>query len=112
MDYMKILPERLLKRRVSMESLGVMEAAWHYEDAMEAIDIIAQEDIVILGGDVLVANSDLLQYTYDSWYMSDDLLVKENCRNISIEKAREYINWYLAKFGQGFLYSLVCAEYK
>ena len=50
--YRKRLPDDLCERGVFLDSLGIWEYAWKYEDIIKVIEYIEKNDMFILGGDV------------------------------------------------------------
>ncbi len=100
----EFLPQELLSVGINLESLGIGEIAWKYEDALVVIDFIFRKGYPILGGDVYVYNKDTVEITCDSWYL-DETDSKDFIQD-SKNKAIEYINNYSTLNGVNYVYSI------
>ena len=63
-----ILPETLLLRAKSLESLVLQENAWTKNDALELLAQLEGTDVAVLGGDVYSVSSGRLEPSYESWF--------------------------------------------
>ena len=102
--YRKRLPDDLCERGVFLDSLGIWEYAWKYEDIIKDKEYIEKNDMFILGGDVYRITENSIEALGDNWYI-------ESVRNIkpkdSIDETMKYINDYYVKNGNQYIYSLV-----
>ena len=84
------IPEQLKGKEISLNSIGLIEVAWKYEDALVLIEYYEKNRIFILGGDVLVKEGNEYRHNYDNWYLDKYL---GNYKD-SFNKAKEYITSY------------------
>lgn len=79
--------------------------AWKIDDAVEILGYLANNDLVIVGGDIL---TDCAEYTNDNWYYNPNPNF-ERSQNVKygLERSCEYITWYREKFGNDFLVLIV-----
>jgi hypothetical protein len=104
----QLLPADLLERGVSLDYMGIDEFAWNWQDILIVIDYFLNNHVFLSGGDVYSAVNGTLRPTGDNWYInkssylstSNDL---EKSRNVSID----FINKYVEKNGENFLFSVV-----
>ena len=102
------LPPELIERSKSLVSLGFHEYAWYYIAALEVIDILVKAKIIILGGDVYIYENNVLKTIWDDWYFNpSELKPKEEEINNSGKKARDYIQSYVKRNGEQYLFSIV-----
>jgi hypothetical protein len=85
--------ERLLATKgVSLHQLGLREIALHRADALTAVEILHQQSIPILGGDVYFVLKDRTEPAYASWHCdprAGERVVDYIAR--SCDDARKYI---------------------
>lgn len=99
----KYIPSNLINKGINIKELvGGDTLAWNYEDIMKIIDILGENEVTILGGDVL---NQEISYTGDNWGY-DHLDSKE-----SIEKTKSYIEDYHHRLGNDYYYVLVFKKY-
>lgn len=81
------------------------EIAWHASDVPSLFEYASKESRVILGGDVVTLQG---VYTYDNWYyeVTNEQSVSAAVRE-SIITAEKYINSYIQRNGNQFLFVLV-----
>ena len=99
-------PEELLDAAYSLQAVQVNEVAWRYEDALQAIQAIADAHYAILGGDVYREEHDQLVSTYDSWYLNQQELAWDDFVKESRKKALSYIEMYSRRNGEKYYYTL------
>jgi hypothetical protein len=87
--------DSILDLGVSLESIGIKNWALNKTDALNAIKMLENSRIPVLGGDVYKLVGNAVEQTYDNWYCNqeagesnDDFL----CR--SLNTARKYIDDY------------------
>ena len=52
-----ILPQSLLSRGIFLkDKIGVYEIGWKFDDVIKVLDIIKEQEMVMLGGDVCELN--------------------------------------------------------
>lgn len=101
-------PMDLLDSGCSLQSVGVSEIAWPYEDAIKVIKFLTSRGYAILGGDVYLRSDGKLTSTCDSWYATKDMSMPwEQFVVESMRIAVSYIELYHERNGGGFLYSIV-----
>lgn len=97
--------QELLKTGYNLTAIGISEIAWKCEDALNAINFLADRGYAILGGDVYMLNNGDIEPTCDSWY------INKSANKCFIDQSRkaaiEYITQYTSKNGDGFVYSIV-----
>ncbi|MCB9008160.1 MAG: hypothetical protein H6656_12465 [Ardenticatenaceae bacterium] len=89
----------LLRKGVDLsEPLGVNNFAWYFKDALQVINWCGQNDIAVVGGDVIERlETGKLSYTYDNWYMDSDASAK---RAEFVIKSIEFANQKITFFKQ------------
>lgn len=81
------------------------ELAWQASDVSYLLEYASKENLVILGGDVVTLQG---VYTYDNWYYEvANLQSAETAVHESIATARKYVNDYVQRNGNEFLFVLV-----
>lgn len=78
------------------------ERAWRVCDIPDVLEYVRSENLVILGGDVITPQE---KHTYDNWYynISHSLTIEENVQ-ASIDLTRSYIDAYVRKNGNNYLF--------
>ncbi|MBO5443260.1 MAG: hypothetical protein J6A33_05685 [Alphaproteobacteria bacterium] len=83
------IPYVIQSKAISLNPIGVSGDAFSYPDTITLLSFCKDNNIAILGGDVLAINNDKISYTYDNWYINTEKyssyseLVKESY-NISL----------------------------
>ncbi len=81
------------------------ELAWWASDVPCLLEYAAKENLVILGGDVVTLQG---VYTYDNWYYEvTNLQSVKTAIHGSIATAGKYVNDYVQRNGNEFLFVLV-----
>lgn len=107
----KLVPQSIYEKGVDLEPyLGVKEVAWDIDNAVKVIDILTKQKYFILGGDVYSIKNQLVQPTYDNWYILKEKYI-ENVNGTG-DKAKEYILDHYKKNGGSYLYSIILDAYK
>ncbi len=89
------LPEKILKNGINLEYIGVSNIAFERKYIPDILKYLIENDIAILGGDVLDDKTWEYGYNYDNWYLdNNDSKSWINYVSNSIEKAKKYINSY------------------
>ena len=105
--FQKHLPHELIQRAISLEEIGVDEYAWMWGDALEVIQALGSQGILILGGDVYSVSGGRASPTYDNWYVNPSNLVPTS---EDIRKAQQlsdsYVRTYAAQHGNTYYYSI------
>jgi len=104
-----IVPIDMVKKSISLKNIGINELAWHGKDAIEAIEYLSKNRTLILGGDVYIISEQKIKLTYDNWYYIP-VESRPHQENIDAakEKAISYIQHFMRKNGNDYLYSIVC----
>ena len=78
---------------------------WKIDDAIETLGHLANNDLVIVGGDIL---TNCMEYTNDNWYYNPNPIF-ERSQNVKygLKRSCEYITWYRQKFGDDFFVLIV-----
>jgi hypothetical protein len=103
-----LIPSELMAASISLESIGINEYVWKWKDALRVIEIIVNNRMPILGGDVYNYMGDVIKGTGDSWFIkrkhneSLELFVER-----SKDSANEYIKAYTEKNGNSYYFSIV-----
>jgi hypothetical protein len=101
------IPVEIKKAGVWLEEpLGAKEWAWPYSEAMKLVEYLTNHDFVILGGEVLEKNNEL-EYETSSWShnIEKKKIWSQNVRE-SKSKALKYIDFFHAKNGERYLYTI------
>jgi hypothetical protein len=95
------------------DKVGVNEWAFPYNEARILLNYLSENGNMILGGDVLKADSNSLSYNFDNWYYNQDKSKskEENIKN-SYLKAIMYLDTYNKKNGNSYLYVIVFKSIK
>ena len=100
---LQVLPDELFKQGILLEkSVGVKEIAWGYPAIIKVIAVIKKNNLIILGGDVYINKNGQIDFSYDSWFVTNSVSVDE-----AASKARKYIINYYNKNGSEYIYSLI-----
>jgi hypothetical protein len=98
------IPDDYKNKQVFLNSLGVKGFAWDKETIISFLKDKRLDNVIILGGDVLICENGKLRYTYDNWYIGDKNIQEshlEYCKR-SKEEALNYIINYPDKAGTLF----------
>ncbi len=78
---------------VSLESIGVDNYALSRADSLRLLNLLKEQQVSILGGDVYASKCGQLLLTYDNWYSDKDAFETEEsfCAR-SISEAEKYIS--------------------
>lgn len=106
------LPEDLYRTaRPAGGELHNFELTWRYQDALKVAQILYEHACVILGGGVYEEVGDLLEATYDSWYVIRE---KNSSWQDYVQQAYVKTNSYLhlmySRNGDKFFYSFTIQE--
>ena len=97
--------ELIIKQGIIPQKISTNELAWRIDDINAILMWIAENNRVVLGGDVLDAKK---EYTYDNWYYNYDYTIPLFSNvNDSITKAKEYISNYITLNGSNYYIVLV-----
>jgi hypothetical protein len=102
------VPEDFKKKGIWLEEqLGTKQWAWHSGEAIKLVEYLTNHDFVILGGDVLEIKNCGLEYETSGWYYNPQKIKNwsENVKE-SKYKAMKYIEFFHAKNGDGYLYTI------
>ena len=79
--------------------------AWKIDDAVDVLRYLANQNLIILGGDILTNRA---EYTNDNWYYNTNPNLEriQNVKN-GLECSCEYVTWYRQKYGNDFLVLIV-----
>ena len=91
---MGVFLEELILNALDLRSVGINEFAWRYENVLEVIESLCDNNCIILGGDVykIEDKDSFVSSTGDSWYYNKG--DSENDGVESCKKATEYIENY------------------
>lgn len=65
------IPKNLIDLAIPLDdTVHVLELAWAYENVLQLIHLLHQNQIGILGGDVYEKVGDKVEITYDNWYFN------------------------------------------
>ena len=104
----RVIPPRLLDSHKSLESIGFTGYAWCSKEVITVLDILLNNRVPILGGDVISNVGGTLKSTFDSWSINpDDFSSLEDFLIVSHQKTKEYINAYIQRNGDDFIFSIV-----
>jgi hypothetical protein len=107
-DLPKRFPCELYESAISLQSIGLEELAWKYEDAKKVAECLCSQNYAILGGDVYSFEKEKLVPTYDNWYFEKEAsFSKEEYILKSKERAILFINSYSYRHGKDYYYALV-----
>ncbi len=100
-----IIPKELLENGYDLDMLGISEIAWKKKEILLIIQLLQENKIPILGGDVYSIKGGKVILTYDNWFTINDNSV--NFISNSFDNAILYITNYEKRNGNNFIYSLV-----
>lgn len=90
---------------ITSTSLGYGNVAWKITDCTTILNLMKENGIYVLGGDVLNLQR---RYIYAMWtYQRDQSLSYEENARLSADKAIEYITWFMSKIGNEYLIAIV-----
>lgn len=72
------------------EELGTDDPIWKYQDYRDVLEMCRLENIVILGGDIIVHKNGVYEYESSSWYYNGESVTE------SITVANNYLSTYPA----------------
>jgi hypothetical protein len=85
----------LAEQGVSLDSLGSKEVALDRRNALEAVKLLAEDRIPILGGDVYFYHEGRMTVAYANWYTEREADESEGVYlQRSWEKAKDYISHF------------------
>lgn len=104
----KLLPQELIDKGVHLGMIGVDDFAWKWQDALLIIEYLHRKEIFILGGDVYTPSGNRIRPLGDGWYATKTgyLPTANEIENSRI-KSLEYINTYVKRNGEDFLFAIV-----
>lgn len=106
-------PKFLMENAVDLKEVGVYNFAWKSKEAVEAIEFLADNGFIILGGDVFSLNNEDIESTGDSWYFENKNEREKAAINKSKEKAVSYIKKYTNRnVDKEYIYSIVFEDLK
>ncbi len=100
-----VISNELLKKGISLLSLGINEYAWDKDNIKEIFEELSKRKIGILGGDVYKIENENIKMTFDSWYMNKDS--SEEFYQKSKLRALRYIEDYEKNNCGEFIYTIV-----
>lgn len=105
------LRQKILKKSIPLEKFGINDFSWEKIDAIEMINLIQNEKIGILGGDVYRLEKDRLISTYDNWFFEPEAEESINSFNLRSKKESiKYIENYPIEPGEKILFAIVFTE--
>jgi hypothetical protein len=105
------IKKKIFQKSISLEAYGLNELAWEKEDAKYLINLIMDDKIGILGGDVYRLISNHLEPLYDNWACEPikSETEKEYYRRSKIESLN-YIKNYFVPPGENIIFSITFTE--
>ena len=100
-----IIPKELLEKGYDLDVLGISEIAWKRKEIFLIIQLLQENKIPVLGGDVYSIKGGKIMLTYDSWFTNNDNGFDFISK--SLDNAILYIANYENRNGNDFIYSLV-----
>lgn len=101
-------PKFLLELAVDLKERGIYNFAWKSKEAITAIEFLASNEFIILGGDVFSLDNELIESTGDSWYFESKNVKEKDAINKSKEQAISYIRQYTNRnIDKEYIYSIV-----
>lgn len=100
-----IIPKELLGKGYDLDVLGISEIAWKRKEIFLIIQLLQENKIPVLGGDVYSIKGEKIMLTYDSWFTNNDNGLDFISK--SLDNAILYIANYENRNGNNFIYSLV-----
>jgi hypothetical protein len=101
-------PLFLLKNAIDLKEIGIFNIAWRSKETLAAIEFLANQNFVILGGDVFSLDNEDIESTGDSWYFEIKSVKDKETINKSKEKAILYIKQYTKKnVDKEYIYSIL-----
>lgn len=99
-----VLSSEIIQKGYNLMSLGVDEYAWDMLSIKTILEILAKEQIAVLGGDVYEISGGKIEMTFDSWYIDEDGSV--DFYDKSKKVALEYIQKYEDNNSGKYIYSI------
>ncbi len=111
-DNASVFPKEIMDKAFDLSHKGLNEIAWKRDDAILAVNFLADKGYVILGGDVFKLGENDIEYPNgDSWYIGKKGSIEwKQYVNESKEKAISYINFYSKRNGDGYCYGIVYTD--
>lgn len=98
----------ILNKGIDLSDIGINDYAYSWNCIDNILAEIEKLQLTILGGDVYSIVEGELILTFDSWYYT--MIGTSSDYSLSIDKAREYIEYYLDQNGENFYFSFVLKE--
>jgi hypothetical protein len=93
MDQNLNVADKILSIGISLEeSMGIKNWALTSEQAFDALKKLKENNIGILGIDVLFIQDNVIDFIYDFWGYEKDCTASPDFLNESVQQAYEYIN--------------------
>ncbi len=104
----RLLPQEILDRGIYLGTIGIDDFAWKWQDALLVIEYLSLKKTFILGGDVYAPRANRIRPIGDGWYATKSgyLPTFDEIEN-SRTKGLEYINKYVERNGDDFLFAIV-----
>src|ERR1700719_2880953 len=100
--------DKIIEKAISLKKYGVNDLAWSREDALNLIELIMEDKIGVLGGDVYKITADRLVPLYDNWSCEFDD-EKDGFLRSKIE-SQKYIENYPVKPEEKIVFSITFTE--
>jgi hypothetical protein len=101
--------ELLLKKKgYNLLPIGVNGIALRKNHSLRAVEILENNKIPILGGDVFVLSNEKIEFSYDSWYCNEeDFNQYEEYLHNSWEVSRKYIELFKDTVREIYLFQII-----
>lgn len=113
--FFDILPDELKQSAISVQTLLPLspedfegDAGWSYDEVKKVLKYLTEQNYAILGGEVYGEKDGEPVFRGDNWYLNREPPTTpwQEYVKLSSEKAREYIDFYHARNGEGYYYVL------
>jgi hypothetical protein len=103
--------EKIICCGVSLENSGINNWALTKQQALNALDYFAGQNMFVLGGDVCCIKNEKPELNYDSWHCERNTSeTSEDYSRRSILTARNYIENYITSINKEVYFVLVVEE--
>lgn len=84
----------LLNKSIPLDTIGINELGWRFQDIKDVIEFFADKDYAILGGDIYIEREGRIQSTFDNWYLNRDNREWHDFVMKSKQKSIDYLQNY------------------
>lgn len=102
---------KILSKTIFLDKFAINDLAWSKQDALELIDLLLNDEIGILGGDVFIIEAESLTPAYANWYSTpgrEETLSEFYLR--SKKESKAYIDSYPLNHHKSMVFTMTFTE--